>query len=219
MPGKWYHKTMKELQKEFVMNADKCGNHTFTQVRREKNVALYRRDKVDTGRFQSCEVFFVKVVKAGSPLPGGGTVAEDYEQYPGASAFGRTAWSICGKESDALLCANKRFEELLKETSEVETTTDETVIPVIKVSNTERRALNWPDKPFTQKELAAFNHIDNYKEVYTDLQRALASGKIVVSGQRESTRGKSAKLFSVVVKSVQLSGVMVPGDSGGLQND
>ncbi len=90
------------------MNADKCGNHTFTQVRREGNVCMYRRDRSTDGRKMWFEVFLTKTVKAGSPLPGGGTVQEDYEQYPGSSFFGRTAWNTPFEKR-----ANDLFNEML----------------------------------------------------------------------------------------------------------
>jgi len=180
------------------MNADKCGNHTFTQVRREGNICMYRRNRVDNDRLHTVEVFVTRVVKAGSPLPGGGTVAEDYEQYPGASSFGRTAWSTGDIKGGELI-----FERLLKKQIAVEEAdTNETeLVPVARVVQPkgERRALNWPTVPFTQKDLAAFNHIDNYKEVYTDLQRALATNHVRVCEQvKEVNRGRAAKMFELV---------------------
>lgn len=195
---------MKILEKTFVMNADKCGNHTFTQVRREGMICMYRRDRVENKRLHSVEVFITKVVKAGSPLPGGGTVAEDYEQYPGASSFGRTAWSTASIEGGNLI-----FERLLSKAAPVagvEVESDETeteLVPVVKVSQPkgERRAIRFPEGPFTQKDLAAFNNISNYKEVYTDLQRALANGTLRVAEQvKEVNRGRAAKMFEVVNK-------------------
>lgn len=194
---------MKILEKTFEMNADKCGNHTFTQVRREGNVCMYRRNRVTNNRLHSVEVFLAKVIKAGAKLPGGGVVMEDYEQYPGASMFGRSAWSTGTVESGTLI-----FSRLLKKQSAVadEDTTadvsDETeivnVMRVVKPQG-ERRKLNFPSGPFTQKELASFNGIDNYKEVYTDLQRGLANGTLKISVQtKEVTRGRAAKMFEVV---------------------
>jgi hypothetical protein len=190
---------MKTLEKTFVMNADKCGNHTFTQVRREGNVCLYRRNRLSDGRYSCFEVFITKVVKAGAPLPGGGQVAEDYEQYPGAASFGRTAWSICGVEAVAERRALTIFDELVKgktKTVEVEETGGEEAetMPVARVVKGEV-TLKLPEKPFTQKELAAYNGFDNYKIVYSDLQKMLLNGTLKVVGTREAGRGKPAKLF------------------------
>jgi hypothetical protein len=192
---------MKLLEKTFVMNADRCGNHTFTQLRREGNVALYRRNRVKDGSIHTYEVFLVKTVKAGAGLPGGGTVAEDYERYPGSEAFGRYAWSI-SRGPTGEQRANILFDKLIKnalpvvETEETETET----VPVLRVSKSAapRRKLDFPPVPFTQKELAAHNHIDNYKEVYTDLQQYLGNGTLVKGPKREKAegaRGKSAQLF------------------------
>jgi hypothetical protein len=189
---------MKTLEQNFVMNADKCGNHKFTQVRREGMICMYQRIKIETDRLHSVEVFVTKLVKAGSPLPGGGTVAEDYEQYPGASSFGRTAWSTNSIEGGNII-----FNRLLaKNVPVVEGENEETeLVTVARVTQPkgDRRGLKWPEGPFTQKQLAAFNEIGNYKEVYTDLQRALANGTLKVSEQtHEVNRGRAAKMFEVV---------------------
>ena len=192
---------MKELTKEFVMNADKSGDNRFVQVKRENNVALYRREGMD-GSLKGFEIFFVKTVKAGASLPGVGKVEEDYEPYPGGKTFGKTAWFIGG--INAVERAHKQFDELVKGESVVEVASEEEeanseVVPVVKVSSaTIKEGLKLPEKPFTQKELAAANGIENYKQVYSDLQKLLSAGRIKVSGHRDSTRGKSAKLFEEV---------------------
>jgi hypothetical protein len=61
------------------------------------------------GSTRSYEVFIVKVVPKGTALPGGNTVQETYEQYPGCAAFGKTAYDC--KTIDS---AEKRFDELVK---------------------------------------------------------------------------------------------------------
>ena len=191
---------MKKLQETFVMNADKCGNHNFTQIRRENGIALYRRNRVNDNRFHSFEVFIVRIVKAGASLPGGGSVVEDYEQYPGSSTFGRTAWSISGREENALACANKKFNELLKGAApvvEIEGAEPETeIVHVARVSKGEIK-FQPPNEGWTgtQKELAAFLGLTNYKEAYTPLQKWLGTGILKVVGERDSARGKKAKIF------------------------
>jgi hypothetical protein len=82
---------MKDLEKSFKTNADGSGLQTFEQVKRNDIVAVYKRIR-DDGTTFGYEVFYIKIVKAGSPLPGGGVVAEDYVSYPGKSAFGKTAY-------------------------------------------------------------------------------------------------------------------------------
>jgi hypothetical protein len=188
---------MKTLEQNFVMNADKCGDHTFTQIRREGNICCYRRNRVSDNRVHSFEVFITRVVKAGSPLPGGGMVAEDYEQYPGKTAFGRTAWSILMEQR-----ANTVFNGLLAKNviPEPDTAEETELVNIVKVvrPKSDRRAIKFPKGPFTQKDLAAFNGIENYKEVYTDLQRALADGTLKISAQvKEVSRGRAAKMFEL----------------------
>jgi hypothetical protein len=99
---------MKKLQKEFTGNFDRVGNTKFIQIKKENGVAIYERQNMD-GSTRSYEVFIVKVVPKGTALPGGNTVQETYEQYPGCAAFGKTAYDC--KTIDQ---AEKRFDELVK---------------------------------------------------------------------------------------------------------
>lgn len=99
---------MKILSTEFTMNADKCGNEVFRQMRKSDGVAMYQRIYLD-GRIKGYEVFIIKTIKAGTALPGGKSVAEDYEQYPGAAQWGKTAWSP-GSEA----AADEKFDALVK---------------------------------------------------------------------------------------------------------
>ncbi len=189
---------MKPLPTEFIRNADKTGNHRFLQLKKDGNFALYRREHMDGALF-GFEVFSFKTIQAGAPLPGGGTVEETYESYPGAAAFGRTAWFIGGV--NAAERAHARFDELVKGKVTPEPEIEEETVHAVTITKTPttpiKLGLKFPDKPFTQKELAAFNGFDNYKVVYSDLQKGLASGLLVVAGERPSARGKSAKLFAV----------------------
>ncbi len=99
---------MKKLQKEFTANYDRVGMNRFVQLRKENGVAIYERFNTDDTH-RSYEVFIVKVVPKGTALPGGNTVQETYEQYPGCAAFGKTAFDC--KSIDQ---AEKRFDELVK---------------------------------------------------------------------------------------------------------
>jgi hypothetical protein len=203
MPKGWYStpNDMRTLEKTFVMNSDKCGNHTFTQLRREGNFALYRRDRVCDGKFHSVEVFKVKVVKAGT----GYNTGDDYEQYPGGEAFGRHAWSISGEEKTAIECGNRRFDKLLKNEVAIEPMDEteveaETSVPVVRVVSPTpiKQGLKLPDGEFSQRELASYNGFDNYKVVYSDLQKMLQRGILVLGSKRkkaDGARGKTAQLF------------------------
>ena len=100
---------MKTLSTEFTMNAnDKCGSTVFRQMRKNDGVAMYQRIRPDGG-IKGYEVFIIKTIKAGTALPGGKSVAEDYEQYPGAAQWGKTAWSP-GSEA----AADEKFDALVK---------------------------------------------------------------------------------------------------------
>jgi hypothetical protein len=89
---------MKDIETTFTKNTDGCGDTIFTQVRKEGLNYIYRRQGVGKSMV-TYEVFTAKEVLKGSPLPGGGTVAEDYIQYPGKSAFSRSAWSTVKREA------------------------------------------------------------------------------------------------------------------------
>ena len=99
---------MKILEKEFVTNADKTGDQKFVQLRKENGVALYERIRKDGSHF-AYEVFVVKTIKAGAKLPNGAFVKEDYEKYPGANQWGKTAWSAA-----TLDIAEDKFDALVK---------------------------------------------------------------------------------------------------------
>jgi hypothetical protein len=135
-------------------------------------------------------------------MRGGGVETEDREPYPGKSAFGKTAWYISGP--NAVDRAHELFSKLVKGESAVdeenlEVETEDEVVPVVKVLNTPMKdGLKFPKGPFTQRELATHNGLENYKVVYSDLMKGLNSGKIRVAGERPAPRGKPARLFEVV---------------------
>ena len=190
---------MKTLEKTFSKNCDKSGIHTFTQVKRNGLVCIYER-KSAAGNIVGYEVFVTKEIMKGSPMAGGGMELEDREGYPGKSSFGRSAWFCNSIES-----ANSRFDKLVTKALPVVESEDEEektiTIPVVRVSAArvsnvvgfESPPVGWKG---TQKELAAFLGMTNYKEAYTPLQKWLGAGILKVVGERESaTRGKKAKIF------------------------
>ena len=99
---------MKKLQKEFTGNYDRVGMNRFVQLRKENGVAMYERFNTDD-TFRSYEVFIVKVVPKGAPLPNGKTVEESYESYPGSSQFGKTAY-----DCRTIAQAEERFDQLVQ---------------------------------------------------------------------------------------------------------
>lgn len=196
---------MKQLALEFVKNCDKNGNNKFTQLRREGDVALYRRETLE-GHLVGYEVFRFKTILKGTPGRGGIIVDEDYESYPGGKAFGRCAWFIGGKDAETR--SMTKFTELVTGKVEViESDEDEdkeiegTLIPVVRISVVSeapvKDGFQWPNTPFTQKQLASFNGFENYKVVYSDLMKGLSRGIIKVVGTKQTTngKGKPAKIF------------------------
>lgn len=194
---------MKILEMEFVYNADKCGTHTFRQIKREGKVALYERIREDNNSSFGYELFFIKTVKAGASLPDGTTVQEDYEQYPGKSVFGKTAWFLGAGPESLKWCLN-RLNELVKEQSDqaIEEETEAEVeesVPVLKIEKTapaEDIAIQIPSGKFTHAELANFNK-KTRPQVYVQLQQLIRSKVLKVAGTRPPTsgKGKSSNLF------------------------
>jgi hypothetical protein len=192
---------MKPLQTKFVKNCDNRGDTTFVQLRRQGNVCLYRRFSMD-GKPLECEVFAVKTILAGASLPGGGTVAETYESYPGKAVFGKSAWACCGLNCEER--ANQRFDELvkgkIKPIIEAEIEPEETgSVRVIRVrAPVVKKELKLPEGKFTQKQLGALNGFlgDDCKNIYLDLKRLLSEGILKVVGEQASkSRGRPQKVF------------------------
>lgn len=98
---------MKDIPEKFVKNCDLVGNNTFIQIKKEGNVYMYRRERMD-GTVKSYEVFLGKFIAKGTPLPGGAVEKEDRIQYPGSAQFGKTAYD-CRTISQA----EERFDQLV----------------------------------------------------------------------------------------------------------
>lgn len=185
---------MKELELTFVANCDKCGDNRFIQLMKQsignRGVALYRRQNME-GRTLGYEVFLYKVVTAGTPLPVG-FVEEDYEPYPGASSFGKTAFSCMTEER-----AKERFEELVKKAKEAEA--NPTKGRGRRKKTTEPVKIEYPQGAFTVNMLASTNKqihtVVVYKQVKADLKKGLITQ---VGTQKNRTgKGKSAALYSL----------------------
>ena len=190
---------MKKLQKEFTGNFDRVGNTKFIQRKKENGVAMYERQNMD-GTFRSYEVFIVKVVPKGTALPGGNTVQETYEQYPGCAAFGKTAYDC--KTIDQ---AEKRFDELVKKVKDSNDAKEESIksgkpirrgrkaSPKVNVKMT----LNKGSK-FTISMLSTYTGVDSMF-IRKAVKQWLIDGVISVTGsvKSESGRGKPANEYTV----------------------
>jgi hypothetical protein len=191
---------MKKLQKEFTGNFDRVGNTKFIQIKKENGVSIYERQNMD-GSTRSYEVFIVKVVPKGTALPGGNTVQETYEQYPGCAAFGKTAYDC--KTIDQ---AEKRFDELVKKVKDSADAKEEaakTGVPVKRGRKASpkmnvKMPLNKGSK-FTISMLSTYTGI-NSVYIRKAVNEWLNDGVISVNGsvKNETGRGKPSTEYVVV---------------------
>lgn len=190
---------MKKLQLKFETNADGCGLQTFIQIKRNALAALYKRQQKD-GSIHSYEVFKVKVVKKGSPLPGGLFVEEDYEAYPGKGSFGKTAYSC-----KTLGRAEIRYEELLKaQIADDNEEEEESTSNVSAKSSTggkrgrkavDRSGLKIPQDKFTIKQLEALNPNVSFALLYQHV-RSLIGNKFQIVDTLRGGRGKPTLVYN-----------------------
>ena len=190
---------MKKLQKEFTANYDRVGNTKFVQLKKENGVAIYERQNMD-GTTRSYEVFIVKVIEKGTALPGGNTVQETYEQYPGCAAFGKTAYDC--KTIDT---AEARFEELVKKVKNSNDAKEEAVKsgkPVKRGRKASAKmnvkmSLNKGSK-FTISMLSTDTGV-NTVYIRKAVKEWLADGVITITGEvkSETGRGKPSTEYTV----------------------
>ena len=190
---------MKKLQKEFTGNFDRVGNTKFVQLKKENGVAIYERQNMD-GSFRSYEVFIVKVIEKGTALPGGNTVQETYEQYPGCAAFGKTAYDC--KTIDT---AEARFEELVKKVKNSNDAKEESIktgVPVKRgrkanVKMNVKMSLDKGSK-FTISMLSTYTGV-NTVYIRKAVNEWLADGVITITGEvkSETGRGKPSTEYTV----------------------
>lgn len=198
------------LQTEFILNADKCGDHVFRQVKRSGPICLYSRTDVSDGRPRGLELFKVKTVKAGAPLPDGSVVEKDYEQYPGGAAFGRSALSIggIGAEERAnqlfeIWSANPDLSTVDLMSSQTTTSTSETasqaIVTIVKarrVRSDKNAVYVIPDGEFTQADFAKANGMPERGRVYGILQQQVKSGLVTPAGLKKSGKGRPQAYFT-----------------------
>ena len=165
---------MKTLETTFVSNFDLCGDNTFTQVKKENGVAIYRRER-NNGTLVGYEVFVVKTRNKGDKLPGGAVEKEDRECYPGAAAFGKSAWSVATLER-----AEEHFDRLV---NKLETATGKKPKKVVAEVVFPR------DKEFTIKFLMGETGLER-RFIRKALKEAIALKRIVEVGKLKSESGK-----------------------------
>jgi len=191
---------MKKLENQFTMNADKVGNNIFTQVKREGKVAIYKRSWPD-GEVKSYEVFIIKTVEKGSPLPNGKTVEETYESYPGAASFGKTAYDC--KTIDR---AESRFVELMEKVKNRDDAKEEamgTGKPVRRgrKASVNKNVMTIPSKnsKFTINMMISDTG-EKKPNLYIIVKKWIADGLVRVAGtqRKEGQRGRAEVVYEVV---------------------
>jgi len=210
---------MKQLAPEFVANFDKSGKNRFVQLKLNDSAAIYRREHLD-GTVVGYEIFAIKTVKAGSKLPDGNVVTEDYVKYPTAKCFGKWAW-FCQNESRA----NEWFDKFNNEPVDVSTGEDEnemdsevddhtTANEFVAVTEAEpsnkrggrarkvRAEVTYPTtEKWTVKDILALNPDYEQATMSIFLCVQIDANKVKLVGHAEKPagqRGKAANLYSLV---------------------
>ena len=197
---------MKTLEAEFIANYDKTGNHNFKLLKRNENVALYKRSR-PTGELFAYEVFRIRTVKEGTLLPGGTKVAESYEKYPYKNGFGK--WGKCCKFLDK---AENYFDSITNELkvsppedildADDETVTIEATTATVSAGKRGRKAIDrsivvFPESQFTMKHLAELNPKVSQGFLYVHL-RSLIGVDYKVDGTFSQGKGKPTVLYSKI---------------------
>ena len=190
---------MKKLQKEFTGNFDRVGNTKFIQLKKENGVAIYERQNMD-GSTRSYEVFIVKVIEKGTALPGGNSVQETYEQYPGCAAFGKTAY-----DCKTIASAEERFDELVKKVKCSNDAKEESIKTGVPVKRG-RKASTKMNVKMTLKKDSKFtiSMLNTYTGVNTVYIRKavnewLESGVITINGTVKSENGRGKPSIEYIV--------------------
>ncbi len=159
------------MQTVFITNADGCGDHIFTQVKRQGQVAIYSRTDCETKKIVGYEVIVIATVKAGTVYVKGGKPTEhDTESYPGAKSFGKSGWSCV-----SLPQAEAKFAEVVK---------DQQVEEPVQI----------PTGEFNIIQFATANCLPVNDSV-TLLQTVLKRGTVKLSRVEERTGGKKLQWF------------------------
>lgn len=170
---------MKTLELEKIWTGDGYGTTdaiTLRQIKRTATAAIYQRF-ANNGNSQGFEVFTIKVVEAGTPLPGGVVVPETYEQYPTANRFGKTAWHVTNLDKA------------------------ESIYVRLNTAPVDGKVFVKFDVPmgeFTAGELAEQNDVE-YITASNYIKNSLANNTMrFVREERRNPKGKASKLYTGV---------------------
>ncbi len=190
---------MKTRQKEFTGNFDRVGNTKFIQLKKENGVAIYERQNMD-GSTRSYEVFIVKVIEKGTALPGGNSVQETYEQYPGCAAFGKTAY-----DCKTIASAEERFDELVKKVKCSNDAKEESIKTGVPVKRGRKASVKMnvkmtlkKDSKFTINMLTTYTGV-NIVYIRKAVNEWLESGVITINGTVKSENGRGKPSIEYIV--------------------
>jgi hypothetical protein len=193
---------MNQITQSFKSNANQTGIMTFDRIREgtnpaDKNVYIYKRT-LENGNVFAYEVFIPSVKKAGEyPLPNGKTIvyADDFEEYPGASKFGHSAF--CCKNLDR---ANAHFEGMMLDPNlEVvpsdDADSDDKPTIINRRAYGKKTVLSLPTTEFSTQVLADFNKVEYYVAA-NFLREQKADNKIkLVRSQRIGTSKRPTNFY------------------------
>lgn len=189
---------MKLLETEFVQNSDNRGDHKFVQVKRNEFAAMYRRYNME-GKALEFEVFAIKVA-GGTEIFG--RYYDKYEQYPGASAWGKTAFTALTEEH-----AERIYQEITtgKGSQKDGRAIEKPRVVKVKVKggkkgrpSAKRPAVVLPKKQFCMKDLVAVNQNGwGQPTLYIEVKRLLKAKQIVETARKPMGRGRPVVFYKV----------------------
>jgi len=177
---------MKLLETEFVKNCDHRGDNTFKQVKLNEFAAIYQRFDME-GKPLESEIF--------------GKFYEKYIQYPGANAFGRTAWSV-----NSIQRAQQIFDEITNGKGlrkQGQSAAKPILVKLKKVGGGRGRPkvvrpeLVLPKKQFCMKDLLAVNTGYSQPVLYIDLMKLVKSNEVVEAERKAMGRGRPVVFYKV----------------------
>lgn len=189
---------MKLLETEFVQNSDKRGDNKFVQIKRNEFAAMYRRFDMD-GVALEFEVFAVKVA-GGTEIFG--RYYDKYEQYPGASAWGRTAFTAITEGQ-----AERIYQEITDGKGKRKEGNLVAKPSVVKVRNvggkpgrprSKRPEIVLPKKQFCMKDLVKVNQNGwSQPTLYVELMKLIKGKRVMEADRKQVGRGRPMVFYKI----------------------
>lgn len=174
----------KPIDKEFTLKA-----HTYTQIRREGDVAIYKQTLTD-GKGEATPSFEVVKIGRHNGYTIGGAYIEPAETYPGA-----TQWGVNGFTCKSLKEADEKFEKLKLDKTPV--VVDGVVVKKKGKAKIEVKIVI-PVGKFSAKEFADSCKVQ-YALGFLRMKELIKKGEIkFVEEKRMNPKGKKTKFFTKV---------------------